>query len=201
MKRRLQVTILLALIGCTPKILAQGIFHATVDIGISDGDRWRYSMYTAGSLTYTPLPYLGFQLRMEGCDDLPESPIFNKLEMRTIEYGKDPDGSLSSGVENSTAGIIRFYGTGLSFLPLPIFSPPPRHILAIEAGGGITHAYEIQVKDGRLRKVYEHSGWGLYSTLRYRYQIWQHVSLGGYIGMLWFGELQSGCGASFSIDL
>jgi len=189
-------------LGLAAQLQAQQRFHASLDLGVNNGEHIGPSLHTIGAFTYTPLPYLGVQIRFDGYE-LPGQGN------RYIFFWKNPmDGTLRTTTDMDAlpklkTGMARFIGLGGSFMPIAIARPLTRNILAIEAGVGYSHEYMLRSDPDNNQSLYGHeeTSLGTFATLRYRYRIWEHVSLGGYANCLLNHSLQLGLGISGSLDI
>ena len=189
------------LLAATP-LAAQQRFHASLDLGVNNGEHLGASLQAIGAFTYTPLPYLGVQIRFDGYE-LPGQGN------RYIFFWKNPvDGTLRTTTDMDAlpklkTGMARFIGLGVAFMPIAIARPLTRNILAIEAGVGYSHEYMLRSDPDNNQSLYGHeeTSFGTFATLRYRYRIWEHVSLGGYANCLLNHSLQLGLGISCSLDI
>jgi len=53
-------------LGLAAQLQAQQRFHASLDLGVNNGEHLGASLQAIGAFTYTPLPYLGVQIRFDG---------------------------------------------------------------------------------------------------------------------------------------
>lgn len=189
-------------LGLAAQLQAQQRFHASLDLGVNNGEHLGASLQAIGAFTYTPLPYLGVQIRFDGYE-LPGKGN------RYIFFWKNPvDGTLRTTTDMDAlpklkTGMARFIGLGVAFMPIAIARPLTRNILAIEAGVGYSHEYMLRSDPDNNQSLYGHeeTSFGTFATLRYRYRIWEHVSLGGYANCLLNHSLQLGLGISCSLDI
>lgn len=189
-------------LGLAAQLQAQQRFHASLDLGVNNGEHLGASLQAIGAFTYTPLPYLGVQIRFDGYE-LPGQGN------RYIFFWKNPvDGTLRTTTDMDAlpklkTGMARFIGLGVAFMPIAIARPDTRNILAIEAGVGYSHEYMLRSDPDNNQSLYGHeeTSLGTFATLRYRYRIWEHVSLGGYVNCLLNHSLQVGAGISGSLDI
>ena len=189
-------------LGLAAPLQAQQRFHASLDLGVNNGEHLGASLQAIGAFTYTPLPYLGVQIRFDGYE-LPGQGN------RYIFFWKNPvDGTLRTTTDMDAlpklkTGMARFIGLGVAFMPIAIARPLTRNILAIEAGVGYSHEYMLRSDPDNNQSIYGHeeTSLGTFATLRYRYRIWEHVSLGGYLNCLLNHSLQVGAGISASLDI
>ena len=189
------------LLAATP-LAAQQRFHASLDLGVNTGEHLGTSLHTIGAFTYTPLPYLGVQIRFDGYELLGKGN-------RHIFFWKNPvDGTLRTTTDmdalpKQKTGMARFIGLGVAFMPIAIARPDTRNILAIEAGVGYSHEYMLRSDPDNNQSLYGHeeTSLGTFATLHYRYRIWEHVSLGGYLNCLLNHSPQLGVGISGSLDI
>ena len=189
-------------LGLAAQLQAQQRFHASLDLGVNNGEHLGASLQAIGAFTYTPLPYLGVQIRFDGYE-LPGQGN------RYIFFWKNPmDGTLRTTTDMDAlpklkTGMARFIGLGVAFMPIAIARPLTRNILAIEAGVGYSHEYMLRSDPDNNQSLYGHeeTSLGTFATLRYRYRIWEHVSLGGYVNCLLNHSLQLGLGISGSLDI
>ncbi len=189
-------------LGLAAQLQAQQRFHASLDLGVNNGEHIGPSLQAIGAFTYTPLPYLGVQIRFDGYE-LPGQGN------RYIFFWKNPvDGTLRTTTDMDAlpklkTGMARFIGLGVAFMPIAIARPDTRNILAIEAGVGYSHEYMLRSDPDNNQSLYGHeeTSLGTFATLRYRYRIWEHVSLGGYVNCLLNHSLQLGLGISGSLDI
>ena len=172
-------------LGLAAPLQAQQRFHASLDLGVNTGEHLGTSLHTIGAFTYTPLPYLGVQIRLDGYELLGRGN-------RHIFFWKNPmDGSLRTTTDmdalpKQKTGMARFIGLGVAFMPIAIARPDTRNILAIEAGVGYSHECMLRSDPDNNQSIYGHeeTSLGTFATLRYRYH-----------------SLQVGAGISGSLDI
>lgn len=156
--------------------------------GVADGEQLFLSANVGVDFQYNFMPWLGIIARLDTYHSL--SRIKNMRNMSVID-GKFEQTMTGKRITTFNKGSLVFYGVGIAFNPLGFVEKLSRHTLSLADGGGWAHAYAVSAQDADYAlKFYNSGGLAWFTTIRYKYLVTEHLSLGPYVGIMGANMMQ-----------